>query len=95
MTKDQHEAWLRKMGVHPEQLKAKKKGGRNLRNIFSQPVSKISNPDLSNLGTTGLKKEENVYTGRNLVGIAVMHKSCLQPVFTKQAAKDSANMRRN
>jgi len=36
-----------------------------------------------------------VYTGDQLVGIAVMHKSCLQPVFSEQAARDSATMRRN
>ena len=34
------------------------------------------------------------YTGENLVGIAVMHKSCLQPVFSQQEAIDSAKMRR-
>lgn len=34
------------------------------------------------------------YTGDKLVGIALMHKSCFQPVFSEQAAKDSAQMRR-
>jgi hypothetical protein len=34
------------------------------------------------------------YTGENLVGIAVMHKSCLQPVFNQQQAIESAKMRR-
>jgi hypothetical protein len=34
------------------------------------------------------------YTGENLVGIAVMHKSCLQPIFNQQQAIDSATMRR-
>lgn len=35
-----------------------------------------------------------VYTGDKVIGIAVMHKSCLQPVFNEQAAKDAASMRR-
>lgn len=34
------------------------------------------------------------YTGENMLGIAVQHKSCLQPIFSEQAARDSANMRR-
>jgi hypothetical protein len=34
------------------------------------------------------------YTGNEVIGIAVMHKSCLQPIFNEEAAKDSAKMRR-
>lgn len=34
------------------------------------------------------------YTGSAIIGIAVQHKSCLQPVFSEDAAKDSASMRR-
>lgn len=34
------------------------------------------------------------YTGDAVVGIAVMHKSCLQPIFSQEAAIDSARMRR-
>jgi len=34
------------------------------------------------------------YTGDAVVGIAIMHKSCLQPVFSQEAAIDSAHMRR-
>jgi hypothetical protein len=48
---------------------------------------------------TGVKgavtvKQTPHYTGENLVGIAVMHKSCLQPIFNQQQAIDSATMRR-
>ena len=46
---------------------------------------------------TASKKDTMVYSGENkLIGIAVLHKSCLQPVFAsnKQAAIDIANMRR-
>jgi len=39
-------------------------------------------------------KQTPHYTGENLVGIAVMHKSCLQPIFNQQQAIDSATMRR-
>jgi hypothetical protein len=93
----EHELWMRKNGVHPDQIKARKsKSGKTYSSsVFTTAISKPSTPDLSGLGLTGLKKHENVYTGKNLIGIAVMHKSCLQPIFNKQAAKDSANMRRS
>lgn len=39
-------------------------------------------------------KETMEYTGDMMVGIAIMHKSCLQPIFSEEAAKDSASMRR-
>ena len=37
---------------------------------------------------------DKVYTGSSVVGIVVQHKSCLQPVFSSDEAKDSAKMRR-
>lgn len=40
------------------------------------------------------KAPEKVYTGEAMLGIVVQHKSCLQPVFSQEAAKDSAKMRR-
>jgi len=48
----------------------------------------------SNKGST-LKVETTKYTGDKLVGIAVMHKSCLQPVFSQEQATEVAQMRRN
>ena len=40
------------------------------------------------------KSEQKVYTGENVLGISLVHKSCLQPVFSKEQAEDFANMRR-
>jgi len=41
------------------------------------------------------KKEQNIYNGeRKLLGIAVMHKSNLVPVFEEKEAKEIARMRR-
>lgn len=34
------------------------------------------------------------YTGDAVLGITIVHKSCLQPIFNQQAAVDAANMRR-
>lgn len=39
-------------------------------------------------------KPNQQYTGDEMLGITVMHKSCLQPVFNQQAAVDAAKMRR-
>jgi hypothetical protein len=40
------------------------------------------------------KADVPVYTGTGVLGIAVQHKSCLQPIFTEEQAKESATMRR-
>lgn len=40
------------------------------------------------------KKDIPVYTGDKMLGVTILHKSCLQPVFNEQAAVDAAHMRR-
>lgn len=40
------------------------------------------------------RSADKVYTGDKMIGVAVMHKSCLQPIFTEDQARDSASMRR-
>lgn len=44
-------------------------------------------------GDTNLK-EVPEYTGDKMLGISIIHKSCLQPIFNIEAAVDAANMRR-
>lgn len=39
-------------------------------------------------------KPSQMYTGTNVLGVTILHKSCLQPVFSKQEAEDAAKMRR-
>jgi hypothetical protein len=34
------------------------------------------------------------YTGTEVLGVTIVHKSCLQPVFNQQEAIDAASMRR-
>jgi hypothetical protein len=41
-----------------------------------------------------VKVERNTYTGDKLIGIAMMHKSNLVPVFKKEDAEDISRMRR-
>lgn len=42
----------------------------------------------------GFASKANTYTGNKLIGIAVMHKSNLVPVFTKEDAVEISRMRR-
>lgn len=42
-----------------------------------------------------VKKETIKYTGTNLIGIGMMHKSNLVPIFNDEQAKDISTMRRN
>jgi len=39
-------------------------------------------------------KQTPQYTGSNVLGVTIVHKSCLQPVFNQQQAIDAATMRR-
>lgn len=39
-------------------------------------------------------KQPQVYTGDQVIGITIVHKSCLQPIFSKQEAIDASKMRR-
>jgi len=60
--------------------------------IYRRETANIPSRD-SGIGFAS-KKEVNVYTGDKVMGISIVHKSCLQPVFTNDQAKDFANMRR-
>ena len=92
----EHDKFLRKQGVHPEQLAAKKKR----RDLNSIPDYKANKPDvqLSNkIAGHGPAREGNTYSGeRQLLGIATMHKSNMVPIFAdrKEDAKDISSMRR-
>lgn len=57
-----------------------------------EPKAYNSLPDTP--GAVGARPADKIYTGTSVVGIVVQHKSCLQPVFSSDEAKDSAKMRR-
>jgi hypothetical protein len=64
-----------------------------------QPLRRDANEPRYNSVDSGHRgavssKPSQQYTGTEVLGIAVMHKSCLQPVFSQEAARDSATMRR-
>ena len=92
----EHDKFLRKQGVNPDQLAAKKKR----KDLNSIPDYKANKPDveLSNkIAGHGPARQANTYSGeRQLLGIATMHKSNMVPVFAdrKEDAKDISSMRR-
>lgn len=90
---DKHDAWLRKMGVHPSQLKDKKKSGAQIPD-YKQSRSNIPTSDV--VCKIAGKKKENVYTGDEIVGFGQLHKSNMVPIRkdNKEAAKEIARMRR-
>ena len=94
-----HEKWLRKINAHPEQIARNKEKNVNV-SILSKPNyssdrSTIPTSDVIPGGSTA-PKERLVYSGeRRLLGVAVMHKSNMVPVFDSKDAKDIAKMRRN
>lgn len=61
--------------------------------VYRRETQKINSLD-TNIGSTP-RQEPKTYDGeRKLIGIAVMHKSNLVPVFDEQSAKDISRMRR-
>lgn len=53
----------------------------------------IPSVDLAHKGAVGSPQPQQ-YTGDKVLGITIVHKSCLQPVFSQEAAIDAARMRR-
>lgn len=61
------------------------------------PVGRTNTKHISSLNTgevVAAAKPIPQYTGTEMIGIAIQHKSCLQPVFSQDSARDSASMRR-
>ena len=85
----EHEAFLKKMGIKGDGLKDHR---YEIPNYKSTSMIKTSDTICSN----GLKKDTVQYTGNEIAGIVVTHKSNLMPIRkdNMQAAKDAAQMRR-
>jgi hypothetical protein len=82
----EHQAFLDRMGV-----KGTKQDYRQEREKFV-----VDRAQLSNTIDNGTLKETNKYTGNEIAGIVVTHKSNLMPIRkdNKQGMIDAANMRR-
>ena len=101
-TKDEHDKWLRKRGVHPDQIKAvlphnakgKRLGVGPMPDYKSHQGERTLKTSDTVVGNTTVRKS-NSYTGNFIVGVATMHKSNLVPVNRNQDGSDYATMRRN
>lgn len=51
-------------------------------------------PSVSSGPAATAKKESIMYSGDKLIGISIIHKSCLAPIFSQEEASDAAHMRR-
>ena len=94
----EHEAWLERMGVGKSKLPVNAKGQRV--GIYDIPNYREHAPavPLSNtVAGNGTARERPQYTGTEIAGYVVTHKSNLVPVRrdNMQAAKDAATMRRS
>ena len=94
-----HDKWLRERGVHPDQLKAAlphDAKGRRL-GVYDMPDYSVSKtaPTSDRIAPVAGKRKENVYTGNEIAGIGLLHKSNLVPVRKdSNDAKEIARMRR-
>ena len=93
-----HDKWLRKMGAHPDQISENKKKNADV-SVLSVPDyrssgNSVPTSDVIPGGSTA-PRERLTYSGeRTLLGVAIMHKSNMVPVFDSKDAKDIAKMRR-
>lgn len=95
-----HNKWLRERGLHPSQLKAKlphdAKGRRlGVTEMPDYSARQDTVPTSDVIMATATKKQENTYTGNEIAGIGLLHKSNLVPVRKdSNDAKEIARMRR-
>ena len=93
----EHDAWLRKRGLAPDQLAKKLPHNAKGKGVGDIPDYKSDTPAAPTSDTVGngIKKHENVYTGDEIAGIGLLHKSNLVPVRKdSNDAKEIARMRR-
>ena len=86
--RERHEKWLEENGYN-------KKPTKSVHSIPDYRQNRSSIPLSNSICNNGTSKERKEYTGTLIKGIAVSHKSNLQPVTSQEQMIDFANMRRN
>ena len=93
----EHEAWLASMGVGKSRDALYDRWGKR-KGLNEKPDLKINSTvkTSDSIPANGPAKSRSKYTGDEIAGIVVTHKSNLMPVRkdNKQAAVDAASMRR-
>ena len=78
--------------------KTTKKDATPTQDIFAGPTSTRTHTKVHSCKDTVTgpcsSKPSPTYTGTQILGIAVLHKSCLQPIFSNEEAVEVAHMRR-
>lgn len=92
-----HNQWLRDNNLAPDQLKTRARDRESLRPGVPDYEPKRKMPRTSDKITKmSGKAEPQQYSGeRRLLGIGIMHKSNLVPIFDEESAKEISKMRRN
>ena len=90
--KVEHEKWLRKMGVHPEQLAKREKVAVNQIPNYKRDSSSL--PTSDRIDGHCPVKDRKQYTGTLIKGIGTMHKSNAVPITSNEEAREIARMRR-
>lgn len=81
----------------PTLFAPKYKGSTRIVSVVSPGYAPRETRKIPSLVTPGGSTAPRVihqYTGSEMVGVSLIHKSCLQPIFNREAAKEVANMRR-
>ena len=91
----EHEKFLKKMGIGSRSSVGSEQRSSKPWVTGSSPVESASKSSLPSYNSSMAKKEEKVYTGTEIIGIAQMHKSNAVPVRGKKQATEVAEMRRN
>ena len=90
-----HKAWLKEKGL--DNVKPPKdRGTLTFPEIEDRQGVPLGNRIPVSEKGVGNKKETMVYSGeRKLLGIGMMHKSNMVPIFDEESAKEISKMRRN
>ena len=88
----EHEKFLKKMGIGSRRSVGSEQRSSKPWVTGSSPVESAKPKVVYD--SSMAKKEEMVYTGTEIIGIAQMHKSNAVPVRGKKQATEVANMRR-
>jgi len=91
----EHEQFLEKMGVGKTKLPTNAQGKRvGLNDIPDYSTERVTSDVIPG---NGVARDKSTYTGNEIMGVALNHKSNYEPVRrdNKKAAVDSAQMRRN
>lgn len=92
--KREHHEWLQSQNLTPAELKKRSRGSPVP--FPDYRLAREMPPTSDKISAMSGRKEPQQYSGeRKLLGIGIMHKSNLVPIFDEESAKEISKMRRN